>query len=530
MTGWISRRRWLSALLLLPFLFGTAEGATFTWSAPSDVSSLDPYGDADIVALAFDANIYEPLVRRDRTMKPEPGLATAWRRIAPDTWRFSLRQGVRFQDGAPFSADDVLYSYNRAKNAAGARTSLAGITAVREVDESTVDIVSARPAPLLPADLTSWLIMSARWTPHHDPRKETDGTGPFKLSERHPGQRTVLLRNSFWWERADHNLDRAVFLPIPDAAKRVAALKSGQVDLITPVPTDDVARLTRTPGIQIVSTPGLRTLFLGFDQVRPQLADSSVAGRNPFKDLRVRKAIALAIDAEAIARDTMHGFARPAGLLIGPGVTGFDAGLDRRPPFDPAVARTLLHEAGYGKGFAVTLDCPEGRYLNDADTCRAVSGMLAGIGIQVTLRLTPSDKYLAKIGAPGYATSFYLMGWTPSSDDALGALAPLAATRNPGADRGQFNIGGFSYPALDRLIDAIESQAEPKQRQILINQALTFIKNGNLYVPLQQQSILWAARDRVQVAALPDGSLPLRFVTVGPASPAKLPASASGGQ
>ncbi|HTH98064.1 MAG TPA: ABC transporter substrate-binding protein [Stellaceae bacterium] len=510
-------RPWLGlAAIAASLLAQPAIAADFRWAGAANVQSLDPYIAPNSATRAVAGNIYEPLVALDRNMKPAPALATAWKRVSDTVWRFNLRKNVRFQDGSAFTAEDVVYSFHRATTGSSLiKGQLSIVAEVRVIDDTTVDIVSVRPDPLLPQGLAGWLIMPSDWTPKHDPARQTDGTGPFVLVEHKAGEHTVLARNPLWWGHPDSLLNRAIYLPIQDEKKRVAALLQGKVDLIQGVAPGDVGQIDQAQGLKILSAPLLRTVMLGFDQSRPILPDQPPKKQNPFKDLRVRKAVALAIDEGQIIDKVMHGFARPAGLIIGPGVVGFAPQLDKRPPYDPAVARTLMAEAGYAKGFSVTFDCPWGRYVNDHTICEAIVPMLDAIGIHAKLKFWPTTGYREHIGPPDYNTQFFLLGWTAASDDVLGSLIALAATRAPAQQTGLFNIGGFSYPAIDQLINQIESEPVPEKRQLLVNQALTFIKNSVLYVPLHQEVVIWAARDAVQTQALANGEMPLRYVKMG---------------
>ena len=258
-----------------------------------------------------------------------------------------------------------------------------------------------------------------------------NGTGPFMLKSRQPGVRTVLVVNPGWWGKPEHNVTEAVFLPIANAATRVAALISGEIDMMEPVPLQDVQRLQRDPNLKVLQGPELRTIFLGMDQKRDELLFSNVKGKNPFKDRRVRQAFYQAIDIEAIRSRIMRGAATPSGLMVAPGINGFDAALNKRLPYDPAAAKKLLAEAGYPDGFEVTMNCPNDRYVNDAEICQAVAVMLARIGVKVDLVAETKATYFPKVLSRN--TSFYLLGWTPGTYDSHNPLFSLMST--PGRGR-----------------------------------------------------------------------------------------------
>jgi len=429
------------------FLLAAAgEAKTFRWANDGDANSMDPYARQETFLLLMDMSFYEPLIRRSREMKLEPGLATEWARVEPTVWRFKLRQGVKFHDGTPFTADDVVFSYDRATHpGSNVASPLATVKEVKKVDDLTVDLVTDGPDPILPFNLPTIAIMSKKWCEEHNATRAADitkgeesyatrnenGTGPFMLKERQPDVKTVLVKNPNWWGLKDQpiDLDEVAFNRIENASTRVSALLSGELDMVYTVPPQDTDRISKTQGMKIWKTPELRTIFLGMDQNRDELLESNIKGKNPFKDKRVRQAFYQAIDEEAIAAKVMRGFARPSALMVGPGVNGYDAKLDKRSPHDPAAAKKLLAEAGYPNGFEVGFDCPNDRYVNDEAICQAVVAMLARIGVKANLLAQTRAKYFAKINAPGYNTSFYMLGWTPGTYDALDALKALAGTR-----------------------------------------------------------------------------------------------------
>jgi len=342
--------------------------------------------------------------------------------------------------------------------------------------------------------------------------RHANGTGPFILKTREPDRRTTLVNNPNWWDKPEHNLTDVQFNVIGNAATRVAALLSGDVDMVYTVPPQDMDRISHTDGLHLLQTPELRTIFMGFDQSRDQLLKSDVTGKNPFKDQRVRQAFNEAVDKKAIQSRIMRGQSHPTGLMYGPGVNGYMPESDISWPYDPEHAKKLLTEAGYPDGFGVTLDCPNDRYVNDEAICQAVTAMLARIGIRVTLNAQTRLKYFAEISNPGYHTSFYMLGWTPATYDALNALFNLAGSRN--GTRGVFNDGGYSNPKFDRTLDeiAIETDATKRQQQIL--DVSKILHDDAAFIPLHQQIVVWAARNNIELQQLSDNTFPLRYVHV----------------
>ncbi len=340
-----------------------------------------------------------------------------------------------------------------------------------------------------------------------------DGTGPFMVDSRKPDVETVLVRNPGWWDRPQHNLDRVVFRPMTGAAA-VSALLAGTIDMLYAVPPQSTDRIARGAGVRLMTGPELRTILLGLNQARDALVDGDAKGRNPFRDKRVRQAVYQAIDENAIKSKVMRGFATPAALLVGPGVEGFDAALDHRLPYDPVAAKALLAEAGFPKGFSAGMDCPNDRYVNDEAICDEVVAMLAKVGIKLRLNAMTRGKFFARLMQPEYRTSLYLMGWSPASYDALDPLVNLAATRNRDAHRGDANFGGYSNPALDTLIEAIEAESDAGKRLDSLHQALALVRDDIAYIPLHQQQVVWAARNNIELVQQADGIFPLRYVRV----------------
>ncbi|MDR3536842.1 MAG: ABC transporter substrate-binding protein [Acetobacteraceae bacterium] len=517
----------LSGLLLAGGLAANpAAAASFRWANDGDVNAMDPTTRQETVQLSFLANIYEPLVRRNATLGLEPALAESWEQTSPTVWRFHLRHGVTWQDGSPFTADDVVFSLKRILSPnSSMRAPLSPVREARKIDDFTVDLETTQPDPILLQEQTNFLIMSKAWCEAHNATepvmigKEDNyalhnamGTGPFKLVSREPDRSTVVEKNPGWWDKPIHNLDRVEMVVIGSASTRVAALLSGDVDMIYSVPPQDMARIKAAPGLALLQTPELRTIYLGFNQTRDELPSSDVKGKNPMKDQRVRMAIALAIDEPPIASRVMMGLGHPTWTMWGPGINGYDATQDVRPKADPAKAKALLAEAGYPNGFRVAFDCPNDRYVMDEQICTAIVPMLARIGIKVDLIAQTKSKYFTKILAPNYDTDFYLLGWTPATYDAHNALYTLLGTRD--GKRGEVNAGGYSNPALDDLIGKIGVETDQAKRTAMIHDANAIVQQDVAALPLHQQVIVWAAKSNIEMAQPADNFFPYRFVKV----------------
>jgi len=505
-----------------------ANAASFKWANDGDARAMDPYTFNETVQNSFLANIYEPLVGHNHQLGPEPALAVSWETTSPNVWRFHLRPGVKWQDGTKFTADDVVFSYQRisGKNSAK-RSQVATVKEARKIDDLTVDFETKGPDPILPAELFTMDIMSKAWCEAHDvvenvvfgkgenfALRNAMGTGPYQLVSREPDRKTVLERNPNYWGKIDGNVDHAEFNIIANASTRVAALLSGEMDMIYEVPPQDADRIGKSAGVRLIEGPELRTVYLAMDQLRPELLFSSVKGKNPLKDVRVRRAFALAIDEDAIAKRVMRGQAHPTWLMYGPGVNGYDPALDKRPALDVAKAKSLLAEAGYPDGFQIQLDCPNDRYVQDEQICTAISAMLAKIGIRVDVYARTKVKYFADVTYPNYKLSFSLNGWTPVTYDAHNVYYTLLSTRDTTTGRGQGNFGGYSNPKLDELTEEMAHELNKDKRQALIDDAAKIVQEDVATIPLHQQVIVWAARNNIELTQPADNAFYLRWVTV----------------
>src|SRR4051794_33279975 len=463
-----------------------ASAKTFRFAFEGNYQSADPYALNETFTLGLHAAVYEGLIKRGKDLAIVPGLAERWETVEPLRWRFYLRKGVKFHDGSDFTADDVLFSAQRVR-APGSdlKVRRPADAAFVKVDDHTVDVVLKAPNPLLHADWDTWFILSKTWAEktgavNPPPASATapghaalnaNGTGPFVLVSHQPGVKTIWRSNPNWWGEREHNLDEAIFTPIASDPTRVAALLSGEIDMMDPVPPQDVARVDASPIAHVLTGPELRTIFLGMDQRRDELLYSNVKGRNPFKDLRVRQAFAKAIDLSLIRDRIMHGAAEPAALLISPRL--FAGAKDFKPAaVDLDGAKTLLAEAGYPQGFEVGMDCPTDRYVNDEAICQAVIGMLARIGVKVSLNAQPKNRYFAKVFATGgYATAFYLLGWTPSSFDSWNVFANLTGCRDDAGNGSPYNLGGYCNPKLDERTATILAETNLAKRSALVEEA-----------------------------------------------------------
>ncbi|PVB60034.1 ABC transporter substrate-binding protein [Labrenzia sp. 011] len=520
------------------FVFATAllvagsctavQAETLKFAFQGTLNALDPYSLNETFTLSSLGNTYEGLTRRAADLSIEPGLAERWEIVEPNRWRFYLRKGVKFHNGGDFTAEDVAFSVDRVRSeGSDLATRVPADAKVEIVDDYTVDFVLTGPNPILHYEWDTFYIMDKEWTTEHDAVRVTsasdtaanyaalhaNGTGPFKITSHEAGVKTVFEKNDDWWDEATHNLDTVEFTPISSDATRVAALLSGELDMVYPIPVQDIKRVNDNAGTIALTGPELRTIFLGMDQMRDELLYSDVKGKNPFKDARVRKAVYQAIDIEAIKKKVMRDLSTPSAIMISPFLFS-RAGEFERYPYDPEAAKALLAEAGYADGFSVGMDCPNDRYVNDEAICQAAAAMLARIGVKVNLNAQPKAKYFAKILASGgYDTSFYLLGWTPGSLDSWNVLDNLMNCRDETGAGSPFNNGGFCDARIDELSDQILVEIDPDKRDELIAEAFRISHDNAYYIPLHQQGLAWGVSDKVQLVQRADNQFKFRFVT-----------------
>jgi peptide/nickel transport system substrate-binding protein len=526
----MSNRPMLLAGLAAALLAGSAQAASLRYANQGDLKSLDPYTLNETTTNAHLGHVYEGLTKRGRDLAIQPGLAESWETSDDGlTWRFHLRKGVKFQNGNPFTADDVVFSAARVR-APGSnfQTRVPSTAEFVKVDDNTVDVKLKTPNPILHYQWDTWYILDKEWAEANNATGPTpasaatpsyaalnaNGTGPFRIESHQPGVRTVFKKNDAWWGKVEHNLDEIVFTPIGSDATRVAALLSGEVDVIEPVPLQDIQRVDASPNAQVLKGPELRTIFLGFDQIRDELLFSNVKGKNPFKDIRVRQAFYKAIDIETIKTRVMRGLSTPSPLMIAPELVTFFKEFER-PKYDPDGAKKLLAEAGYPNGFEVGMDCPNDRYVNDEAICQAVVGMLARVGIKVNLMAQPKAQYFAKILKSGnYNTSFYLLGWTPGTFDGHNVLYDIQGCRdNPQSSRGETNNGGYCNKKHDELADKVLVENDKAKRDEYMKQAFRIAFDDYAYIPLHQQSLAWGVSKKVKLTQRADNSVLLYWAT-----------------
>jgi peptide/nickel transport system substrate-binding protein len=525
-SGWILRAAAAGAALVLAL--AVADAATLKWARTGDALTLDPHAQNEGPTHTLLHQLYEPLILRDYSGKIHPTLAVAWKLTEdPTVWEFKLRQGVRFHNGNPFNADDVVFSLDRARQpTADMKGLLTSIEKVSRVDDYTVHVKTKGPNPLLPAYLTNLYMMDKEWSEANntitvqDYKAKVDnyavrnanGTGAYKLVSREQDVKTVLKRNEDYWGKGEVPLGISdiVYTVIKSDATRVAALLSGEVNFVQDVPPQDIDRLEKTSNLKVNFGPENRTIFFGLDVASPELKTSNVKGKNPFADKRVRQAINMAIDREAIKRAVMRGQSVPAGIIAPPFVNGYTKELDALPKVDLAKATSLLKEAGYGDGFSVTLHCPNDRYINDEGVCTASTAMLAKIGIKVNLVAQPKGPHFTLIQKTPPETEFYLLGWGVPPYDSHYIFSFLYHTRS--GSEGSWNATRYSNPEIDASIRSLTGEVDAAKRNATIAKIWATLADETIYVALHHQTLAYAMTREFDIPVSPENQVHVKFL------------------
>lgn len=508
--------------LLLPL---TVQAETFRWAGSTDPQTLDPHASNTAPVLGFLNNVYEGLVRRDKQMQVEPALATSWEKLDEGGWRFKLREGVSFHDGSSFNADDVLFSYERASSEeSDARSWFAPVSEVRVVDDYTIDFLTHEPNPLFPGSIANFMIMDRGWAEKNQaerPSREEEnfatrnenGTGAFRVTNRDPGVRTELAPFDNWWDTLESNITDAVFTPIGQSATGMAALLSGEIDFISPIPLQDVPRMKERKGFTVHEGIEARIIMFGFKHDGDALMFSDdVTGKNPFQDARVRKAAYQSIDVDTLIAKIMRGNAQPASQLVSAEMSGYSESLGKRMPYDPEAAKALLAEAGYPDGFSFGLQCTNDRYINDESICKAAASMMAKVGLDARLTSVPVRNYWPELREKKF--DMYLLGWSPGTFDAEHPIRFLAATPNEEKKLGSWNFGGYSSARVDELLPMIQVELDEEKRQAMIDEVNQIMQDDTAYIPLYVQPLIWASKDNITLTQRSDDFFLLRWVTI----------------
>ena len=514
-------------VFLITFYGALTHGQTLRWASQGDPQTLDPHSQNELLTNSINGQVYETLVSRNKALKIAPALAIQWVQLSPTTWRFVLRADVKFHDGTPFTADDVVFSIKRAQLPTSAIQAYANAMGEpKRINDTTVEFALPQFNPIFLEHASLVFIMSRVWSDKNNAsapldfkNKEvkftslnTNGTGPFVMVSRQPDVKTTFKRNAAWWGKFDGNVQEVVYTPIKSDATRVAGLLSGELDLVLDPSPQDVTRLRQSAPLQVVDGVENRAIFIGMDQARDELLYSNVKGKNPFKDLRVRRALYQAVNIETLRTNLMRGLALPTGSVMPNSLGTFeDPEFEQRLPFDLTKARALMAEAGYPQGFEITMDCPNNRYINDEEICVALAGMWSQIGVKVKLNAQPRAIYFVKMEK--LDSSLYMLGWGGSITDAETTLTPVLRSRGD-KGVGSFNWGNYKNPKLDSLAAASSQEADPAKRANLIKAAMREHNEQIHHIPLHRQVIPWAMRKNVEVVHRADNWLEWRWVTI----------------
>lgn len=515
-------------------LAAPASAETLRFSGTTPALTMDPHATNDFVTTAIFRQVYDSVVGLSLDMEMVPGIATSWEYLGDNTWRFHIRDGVTFHDGQPLTAEDVAFSIMRQKDSRFYTALFGDIAEANVVDDLTVDVISNNPDPILPRKMSRLFVMSRAWLEANDSQEIPDlgaegaegftvrnanGTGPMVLTEHDPSVRTAFVRNQDYWGDFPGNVDEAEYAPIGSAPTRVAALLSGEVQLIIDLPLQDVERLENTDGFRVEQEPQLLFMQLEMDGTRDVALDTwthdgEPIDSNPFRDVRVRQAIAHAVDAELIVDRVMRGDARVVGIASVPGFGGYQADLDQHWEYDPDAARALLAEAGYPDGFVTQMNCPLERYVNTDEICRAAASMLGRIGIEVRVNGMVWPEF-ARMLVNGPTSSFHLIGNGANSFDSQDTFTATMMTRDPDANEGFFNWALYSNETVDMVAHELPVTFDEARRQELYRTGLEAARDTVSAVYLHQPMITWGMQDNVEAPIRGDATLTLQNVVIG---------------
>ena len=511
------------ALVATPML---AQAETIRWARAGDALTLDPHAQNEGPTSALAHQIMEPLVMRDMTGAMVPALATEWGPSAdnPNVWVFKLREGVTFHDGAEFDSEDVKFSLDRAMTPdSDYKELLASVVEVRAPDKYTIEIETNGPNPIMANNLTNMFIMDKGWAEANNAVKVQDyeggedtfaaknanGTGPYMLVSREPDVKTVMKINDNYWGKGEFPMQvtEIIYTPIQNAATRVAALLSGEVDFIQDVPVQDLGRVADADGLDVRTAPQNRVIFFGMNQAAEDIPSDNIDGTNPMSDVRVRQAMSMAIDRDAIKKVVMRGQSAPAGMIAPPFVNGWNEAMDSSSKTDVEAAKALMADAGYADGFSITLNCPNDRYINDEKICQASVGMLAKIGVKVNLDAKPKAQHFPLIN--NLETDFYMLGWGVPTYDSEYVFNFLAHTK--GEKYGSWNGTRFSNADLDMKIEALASETDLDKRNMMIGEIWKVVQDEQLYIPIHHQVLNWGMASKVDTIVAPDDTAKFKY-------------------
>lgn len=505
-----SAQRIILALTLASACLNVAARPLLTIGHSSEPSSMDPLFSRTGNNQAAAENIFERLVSTDENLQIQPGLAQSWEVISPTLWEIRLRPDVRFHDGSPLSADDVVFSLERASRVPNSPAPFSGavrsIESLQVVDPLTLRVHTRKPTPDLMEQIGLVYILSrqaadGKTSQDFNSGLATIGTGPYKYQRWQPGDSLELRRNDDYWGRHG-DFERVTIRYIANDAARIAALLSGSVDLIDSVAPTDVKEMKKYPNVSLYHSESARLIYLALDSARshsPFVTDAQgrPMDRNPLQDPRVRRAISKMIMREPITTRLLNGAGVPAGQMVPKGLGGYSDALPP-PAYDPAGARQLLQDAGYPEGFGLTIHSSNDRFASDSDLAQALAQMMARGGLRINGVVTqPYNVYASASSKQLYSAFIFSYGNTTS--DAANGLTNVLATYNKAAGTGAFNRSRYSNPEVDALLAQAAVAFDPAKRNDLLRQANEAAFRDVGIVPLYFPVVFWAARNGIAI-------------------------------
>jgi peptide/nickel transport system substrate-binding protein len=531
MSFWFSRVL-AGGVAALAIAFGapqTAMARDLVIGLKTEPSSLDPQYHSLTPNTQIALTIFDPLVRADNQLKPTPALAQSWT-VDGNVWTFKLRPNVKFSDGSPLTADDVVFTFERVPKVPNSPSPftlyLKDVAKTEAVDPLTVRITTKGPSPLLLPNLGQLPILSKKAASGPAPEGKTTtelnsgdglvGTGPYKFVSWRRGAELVLARNDNYWGPKPA-WDKVIYKPMTNAASRVAALLAGDVDMIEDPPTDDLPKLKSDKNLYIQETPSVRVMYVAMDQFNESSpgitdADGKPLAKNPLKDKRVREALSLAIDRKAIQDRVMGGISKPAGNLLPYPMFGASKAHAEAPKADVNKAKKLLAEAGYPKGFDITLGSPSGRYINDSKVAQAIASMWSRIGVKTNVEASAPPVFFKN--RDSYKYSAYLAGWSVTSGEMSNALGSLMVTSDPSKGLGTTNRGRYSNPAMDKLYMEAATTMDDAKRAELLSKAADMAIDDYAILPIHFELSVWAMKKDVRYPGRSDQMTQAQEVTL----------------
>ncbi len=498
--------RILGIAVILALIFGgSCWGASLKLALDADPVSLDPQIQLSGGMLQYSHIVFDPLVRWTRDGKIEPRLAVKWEVINPTTTRFYLRKNVKFHSGNMLTADDVVFTLDRLKKSEDFKGLYEYFTGAKAVDDHTVDLITKEPYGLVVAMATYIFPMDKAFYSGTDPKNnkpkdlmlKTDytfanfnesGTGPFKVTQREQGVKTTFTRFADYWDKNTGNVSEIILTPISEAPTRVAALLSGDVDFISPVPPADLERIDKTSGLKLVTMTGSRIITFQLNQQR----------RTEFANQKVRLAMAYAYNNEGVVKKIMKGFATAAAQNSPQGYQGYNPAL--KPRYDLAKAKQLMKEAGYAKGFECTMIAPNNRYVNDEKIAQAFVTMMSKIGIKISLKTMPKAQYWDQFDAR--AADIQMIGWHADTEDSANFFEYLYMCPNKETGRGQYNSGIYCNKEVDDLTLASNRETDMAKRSAILQKIEKILYDDAAFIPLHWQNLSWASKDNMNTEAI----------------------------